>query len=223
MAAFRQWRKPPGGGKSGLHGRTVPGNARRGRPQGQCHRKQTAGGLTPVRVKGCGKSAPRSRRRERHGKPHREQDRIGAARAEISAQASSAPSPGLVARGVRQRASQMNGHPPAAAPQGERAGGQNPAYRPSGIYPFIADDSGLLAVPKTLLAAGTPAMGWHGPAAPLPTGSWDGMGNRRPILLPRRRPLRIHLPGRFSHNILWVQAPPPWGAESPPGRRIRPP
>ena len=30
------------GGKSGLHGNTVPANGRRGRPQGQCHRKQTA-------------------------------------------------------------------------------------------------------------------------------------------------------------------------------------
>ncbi len=30
------------GGKSGLHGNTVPDNARRGRPQGKCHRKQTA-------------------------------------------------------------------------------------------------------------------------------------------------------------------------------------
>jgi len=30
------------GGKSGLHGSMVPGNARRGRPQGKCHRKQTA-------------------------------------------------------------------------------------------------------------------------------------------------------------------------------------
>ena len=35
-----------------------------------CHRR--------VRVKGCGKSAPRTRQRGRHGKPHREQDRIGA-------------------------------------------------------------------------------------------------------------------------------------------------
>jgi len=33
-----------------------------------------------VRVKGCGKSAPRGRQRSRHGKPHREQDRIGAGR-----------------------------------------------------------------------------------------------------------------------------------------------
>ena len=31
-----------GRGKSGLHGTTVPGNARRGRPQGKCHRKQSA-------------------------------------------------------------------------------------------------------------------------------------------------------------------------------------
>ncbi len=33
-----------------------------------------------ARVKGCGKSAPRDRQRKRHGKPHREQDRIGTAR-----------------------------------------------------------------------------------------------------------------------------------------------
>jgi hypothetical protein len=66
------------GGKSGLHGNTVPDNVRRGQPQGQRHRKQTAPGCVPgVRVKGCGKSAPRTRQRGRHGKPHREQNRIG--------------------------------------------------------------------------------------------------------------------------------------------------
>ena len=32
-----------------------------------------------VTVKGCGKSAPRAWQQGRHGKPHREQDRIGAA------------------------------------------------------------------------------------------------------------------------------------------------
>src|SRR5258707_12983789 len=37
-----------------------------------------------VRVKRCGKSAPRVRRRIRHGKPHREQNRIGTAHAERS-------------------------------------------------------------------------------------------------------------------------------------------
>jgi len=31
-----------GGGKSGLQGSTVAANGRRGRPQGKCHRKQTA-------------------------------------------------------------------------------------------------------------------------------------------------------------------------------------
>lgn len=72
-----------GRGKSGLHGSTVPGNARRGQPQGQCHRKQTAGPRErfrrSARVKGCGKSAPRRRQRRRHGKPHREQDQVGTA------------------------------------------------------------------------------------------------------------------------------------------------
>ncbi len=33
-----------------------------------------------VRVKGCGKSAPRTRQRGRHGKPRLEQDQIGTAR-----------------------------------------------------------------------------------------------------------------------------------------------
>ncbi len=36
-----------------------------------------------ARVKGCGKSAPRDRQRKRHGKPHREQDRIGTAHGEF--------------------------------------------------------------------------------------------------------------------------------------------
>jgi hypothetical protein len=36
-------------------------------------------GARRARVKRCGKSAPRLRQRNRHGKPHREQDRIGTA------------------------------------------------------------------------------------------------------------------------------------------------
>ena len=36
---------------------------------------------TRVRVKGCGKSAPRLWQQRRQGKPHREQDQIGVARA----------------------------------------------------------------------------------------------------------------------------------------------
>jgi hypothetical protein len=52
---------------------------------GKCHRKHTAfagpNAGAGVRVKRCGKSAPRVRQRNRHGKPHREQDRIGTASA----------------------------------------------------------------------------------------------------------------------------------------------
>lgn len=59
----------------------MPGNARRGRPQGKCHRKQTAPvrsqDCIAVRVKGWSKSPPRCWQQQRHGKPHREQDRIG--------------------------------------------------------------------------------------------------------------------------------------------------
>ena len=94
QSAGRPLRLQGRGGKSGLHGSTVPDNVRRGRPQGKCHRKQTAPpalrlSMSPrsmtgrsaggVRVKGCGKSAPRPRQRGRHGKPHREQNRIGVA------------------------------------------------------------------------------------------------------------------------------------------------
>ncbi len=57
----------------------MPDNVRRGQPQGKCHRKQTAGFIL-ARVKRCGKSAPRFRQRQRQGKPHREQNRIGVAR-----------------------------------------------------------------------------------------------------------------------------------------------
>jgi hypothetical protein len=65
----------------------MPANGRRGRPQGQCHRKQTArarsaranGRVPQVRAKRCGKSAPRPWQQGWQGKPHREQDRIGAA------------------------------------------------------------------------------------------------------------------------------------------------
>src|SRR4030095_7084389 len=68
-----------------------------------------------VRVKRWGKSPPRDRQRKRHGKPHREQDQIGAARRATGSGVSAAP-PGPAARGAPQRASQRNGHP---SPQGE--------------------------------------------------------------------------------------------------------
>jgi hypothetical protein len=43
---------PAEGGKSGLHGSKVPGNARRGKPQGKCHRKDTAGRAKALTGKG---------------------------------------------------------------------------------------------------------------------------------------------------------------------------
>lgn len=64
----------------------MPGNARRGQPQGQRHREETAF-YTEVMVKRWGKSPPRERQRERHGKPHREQCQIGVLRGVCCAQA----------------------------------------------------------------------------------------------------------------------------------------
>ena len=68
------------GGKSGLPEATVPGNARAGQPDGQRHREQTAPVSTGVRVKRWGKSPPGGWQQSPHGKPHREQCRIGIAR-----------------------------------------------------------------------------------------------------------------------------------------------
>ena len=53
------------------------GDPRESATESKPPRRRRAGG---VRVKGWGKSPPRDRQRDRHGKPHREQDRIGMAR-----------------------------------------------------------------------------------------------------------------------------------------------
>ena len=74
-----------GGGKSGLHRAacrlTAGGDSLQGEFYGKCHRKYTAAGRglprSAVRVKRCGKSAPRAERFVRQGKPHAEQDQIG--------------------------------------------------------------------------------------------------------------------------------------------------
>jgi len=55
----------------------VPGNAWEARAYGKCHRKYTAGATVTVRVKWCGKSAPRVWQQTWQGKPHPEQDQIG--------------------------------------------------------------------------------------------------------------------------------------------------
>jgi hypothetical protein len=74
-------------GKSGLPLARVPGNARRGRPQGKRHREESALPFEKVRlrlgramVKRWGKSPPRTWQQGRHGKPHPEQCQIGASR-----------------------------------------------------------------------------------------------------------------------------------------------
>ncbi|QDJ10993.1 Hypothetical protein HVPorG_05023 [Roseomonas mucosa] len=88
MVGRPRFGRSPNRGKSGLHGKAVPANGRRGsNPRESATENRPLGRIgTPVvpqpcrvRVKGCGKSAPRPRQRGRHGKPHREQDRIGAA------------------------------------------------------------------------------------------------------------------------------------------------
>jgi len=77
-----------------------------------------------VRVKGWGKSPPRDWRQDRHGKPRPEQDRIGGAHGPFSARA-----PGV------SREVPGNRHPRGMAARPEQSGEQNPAYRPSGLFP----------------------------------------------------------------------------------------
>ena len=103
------------------------GSARR--PQGKCHRKQTASGLPGVRMKGWGKSPPRPQQCGRHGKPHREQDQEGVARSFGFSRFPGQP-PGSVARSGPQGPFQMNGR--HTGPSGPVL--QNPAYRPAGIF-----------------------------------------------------------------------------------------
>ncbi len=146
MAALRL---RAGRGKSGLHGGTVPGNARRGRPQGQCHRKYTAKPVRftgrAARVKRCGKSAPRSRQRRRQGKPHREQDQVGAAgtgsnprcRADLRAAV-------RVGRTRRLATGVLEEWPsPLSKALGRLGAVQNPAYAPSGAARRAENPRGL--------------------------------------------------------------------------------
>ena len=75
-----------------------------------------------ARVKGCGKSAPRFQQWRRHGKPHREQNRIGAAHG---------PDPARRPGWLLEAAG--NSRPRGMAVQAGRPAGQNPAYRSSGL------------------------------------------------------------------------------------------
>jgi hypothetical protein len=140
--AGRLWPiRQSGGGKSGLHGDTVAANGRRGRPQGKCHRKQTAFGSPEVRVKGCGKSAPRGRRRSWQGKPHREQDQIGVARRARKRGTRSVIRPATRVGCLRRPAmGAPDEWPSRRVLANTRQAGvglpskQNPAYRPAGTF-----------------------------------------------------------------------------------------
>jgi hypothetical protein len=96
----------------------------------------------PARVKRWGKSPPRDRQRKRHGKPHREQDQIGAARRATGSGVSASP-PGSVARGARQRASQRNGHPSLSGEDRTRLTGRltrlDSALRVAFTIPCVCD------------------------------------------------------------------------------------
>ena len=151
MAALRGC---AGRGKSGLHGGTVPGNPRRGRPQGKCHRKYTASPSPACRMGGKGetvrqeRTAPPATAAAGKTPPGARPSRSGRRRGVIRcAGRASAPPLGSVARGARRRASQRNGH---HRPQRLRLrAGQNPAYTPSGARSTVdasADQIGISAV-----------------------------------------------------------------------------
>ena len=135
----------------------------------------------PARVKGCGKSAPRPRRRGRHGKPHREQDRIGAA----GRDSSELPAGGFPRRRPgRSREASGNGRPRRMAIHRSSERGQDPAYRPSGALSLHS----------------TPASG-------MATGSRHRIFDPMPVALagpcqphPPRQEVQPHTPG-FSKSF----------------------
>ena len=126
----------------GSTGTTVPANGRRGRPQGKCHRKQTArprkapGKGERVRQErtappatGAARQTPPGARPNRGGRRSRLRDIIPATGGRRGVPA---PPPGLAARGAPRGASQRNGRPIPVI----HGGGQNPAYRPPGaLFP----------------------------------------------------------------------------------------
>ena len=93
--------------------------------------KPPAGFAGQVRVKGCGKSAPRGRRRSRQGKPHREQDQIGVAGRARKRGARSVFRPATRVGCLRRLAMGVPDEWPSRRGKPSR---QNPAYRPAGNF-----------------------------------------------------------------------------------------
>ena len=108
------------GGKSGLHGNAVPDNLRRGLTPGTVPQKTNRlRQRHEVRVKGCGKSAPRTRQRERRRQtPPGARSNRGCAVPRRHRGTFSSPQPGLIARGCRRRQPQRNGHHVRESPPG---------------------------------------------------------------------------------------------------------
>jgi hypothetical protein len=79
MAALRIWRREESPGSTEARCRVTPGGGdpRESATESTPPVRRCIG--RPVRVKRRGKSAPRRRQRRRQGKPHREQDQVGAA------------------------------------------------------------------------------------------------------------------------------------------------
>jgi hypothetical protein len=113
--------------------------------------------MVAARVKGCGKSAPRRRQRRRHGKPHREQDRIGTARSPresgISGSVSGSGRPGrlLEAPGDRRPRGMAVARAVHCTPYRTRLTGRliregGPVAKPPGPRQFLRDDPILSAV-----------------------------------------------------------------------------
>jgi hypothetical protein len=82
-----------------------------------------------ARVKRCGKSAPRGWQQQRQGKPHREQDRVGAAGRVLRHRGQGHSRPAARVGRARRAVTRV---PEEWLPLAVRSG-QNPAYRPSGF------------------------------------------------------------------------------------------
>ena len=91
---------------------------------------------TGVRVKGCGKSAPRTRQRGRHGKPHREQGQIGAA-CRASRLAVRVFRNAARVGCTRCAATRIPDEWSSSEQASCRVCGQNPAYRPAGVMTSV--------------------------------------------------------------------------------------
>jgi len=150
--------------------------------------KPPAQGLaTPrARAKRCGKSAPRPWQQGRQGKPHREQDRIGAA-ASQDAGAFPLRRPGWSREACRE-----------ARPRGMvvpwvrvRTHGQNPAYRPSGSISGLRPgphEGRCPSPPPRATALGTGSLAFVTQGHPdLSRSEWPWVTNANKIAFQRKR------------------------------------